>query len=256
VNAAFGAATARRLAERTCRSSECGGPRFCLHRHLGDVSREAALEYARFDVPSPADADDDDVPHALGALRALLSARAPPVDWVRCGVTAERLAVLGVSLDDLVRHAGYLLEDVVEALELDWERLGALRFHPSALVHREHYPVVVLARAGLSAERLAAFALSYKDLVTRYSLTHEELAFLGFDAPLLVHLGMSGTDVFAALEHPHVRERGARWWTSALGATPELLARLFASTNIAALADAHKLAYVSLTAAARALAAC
>jgi len=239
------AAEARRLAERrTCESADCGGERFCVHRHIAPVDRDAALHWRLFDAEPPY--TDSDEARAQATVHALLAHRASPATWARCGADAERLAVLGFTLDDLVRHSKMLLEHVVDGLELDWHRLLALGFHPSLLKHRNHFPVLVLGRAGLSAERLLrCAAVTYADL-RDWRLSHEELRYLGFDGPLLMHIGMSGEDILDALAHEHVRARGVPWWVAAMRFTPELLERAFSRATVSLMSQDDKVSYASL----------
>ena len=242
---------ARRLAERrTCTLVSCGGERFCVHRHLITIESDAVLHWRYFDAPLPI--VDSDIARARDAIFSLLEHRASPSTWARCGASAEALAVAGLTLDDLVRHSTTLLEHVVDGLELTWERLQMLGFHPSLLEHRDDFPVVVLARAGLDATRLLrSCALSYKDLVDRFRLSHEELCFLGFDGAMLMQLGMQGEDILNALSHEHIRARGPAWWVKAMRMTPELLDRAFARYKVALLSNEDKVAYASLVVATR-----
>ena len=192
--------------------------------------------------------------HARDAVHRLLEYRASPAAWARCGADAERLAALGFTLADLVQHSHVLLEHVVDGLDLTWDRLQALGFHASMLAAREHYPVSVLARAGLTAERLLRTpSVSYETLALDYKLSHEELRFLGFDAPLLMQLGMSGEHVFAALAHPHVRPRGTEWWVRTMRCTPELLEELFSRADVSCASNDDKVVYASLVVSARAV---
>jgi len=224
-----------------CTSSTCGGPVFCVHRYVPAVSADAVEHWLRYAAPSPLVGADER--RGRAAVFALLQARAPPSEWVRCGADATRLAALRFTLDDLVRHARVLLEDVVSGLGLtSWRDFELLGFHPSLLAHREHFPVGVLVRAGLRAAHLGA--LSYATLVNTYELSHEDLCLLGFNAPALTQVGMSGEAVLDALQHAHVRERGVGWWVRAMHVTPALVDRLFTRATI--LSNDDRIAYAML----------
>lgn len=238
----------RITALRTCARPTCGGPVYCVHRHLGNtVTREAAWHWRFFDAPVPL--VDSDVRRARRAVSALLEQRVHPVDWPRCGASAEVLAVLGYTIDDVVRTSKILLEDVIDGLDIDEQRLRILGFHPALLAHRHHYPVGVLTKAplALSATRLLRFApISYRTLASTYGLSHEELAALGFTAPLLMQLGMRGDDILEAVRHEHVRAHTnaqPAWWVRAMHMTPALLDAAFPSSLVTLMSMEDKITY-------------
>jgi hypothetical protein len=249
--AALVAEALRLAALRTCTSSECGGPHLCVHRHAPPVSRDAAWHWRHFVAPSPL--VDADVDAAQTAVAAMLRAHVAPSAWPALGADAERLAVLGFTLDSLVREAEYPLEDVIAGLNLDWQRLQTLGFRPAMLADAAHYPVVALVRAGLSAARLRAWpGIEYSQLAAWCS--HEELAHLGFDAPALTALGMNGEDVLVALGHEHVRPRGVGWWVATMRFTPALLDELFPAAVVRFLPPADRRTYTELAVETRAAA--
>ena len=232
----------------TCVSIECGGPGYCVHRHLAPIARSAIAHWRAFDAPWPGAAGSN-VRAASAAVAALLEARVHPRDWRRCGADAERLSALGYDIDVVVRHYGFLLEDVLAGLGVDdWTAVRAFGFDASMLADRDHFPVVVLAAPPLrtsARELLRCTSVSYETLVDEYGLTHEELLVLGFSAPLLVALGMRGEHVFAALAHPHVRARGTAWWARALGFTAPLAAKLLPPYSTLA-SEQDRAAYLEL----------
>jgi hypothetical protein len=242
-------AEAQRIVEaRTCTSLECGGPRFCVHRYMPPVSRDAVYHWRHYAADLPV-APGADVARARHVVDALL--RAPPSTWARCGADAERLAVLGYTLETLVAH--HAIEELVDGLELDWPRLQALGFHAALLAKREHFPVFPLARAGLSAVTLLrSNALSYRQNASVLrALSHEELRFLGFTAPLLVALGMDADDVLAAVAHEHIAVRGLTWWARAMACNAELLEAVFDEATVGLMSHAERVAYSSLAIACR-----
>jgi hypothetical protein len=158
---------------------------------------------------------------------------------------------MGYTIDDLVRRESLLLEHVVPALKLDWERLIALGFHASLLRYRNAFPVSVLAASpiGMTADRLMnTFSFEYRQ-IDEWGLTQEELYVLGFDAPTLIQLGMRGHHVLSALCEETTQQRGVRWWRSAMRYTPALHDECFRTTRPST--DDSRAAYMSLMVAMR-----
>ena len=241
-------ATARRR-RRSCTLPTCGGPRFCVHRYMLPISREAAHHWRLYDARPPVDVELNDLELARQCVDALLDVRASPADMVRCGADAERLAVLGYTIDDLVRYSSMLFEHVVDGFALDWPRLMTLSFHPSLLEHRDAFPVIALTRPPIhmSASRmLDSFALSYRELVGRWHVTHEELYVLGFDVPTLRQIGMLGVDIIDALHDDTMRRRGVAWWAQHMHYTPALHSAAFPGNSAALLDLDGKATFASL----------
>lgn len=215
----------KRVAVFQCKSETCGGEAFCVHKYMAPISTDAAWHWRRYDAAVPSSNPDWD--RARAAVKAILAHRAPPSDWARCGADAERLAVMGYTIENLVMRHNVVLEDIVSGLNLNWKRLVILGFKPELLRHHDHFPIVVLAKAGLTATRLLRLgAMSYKTL-NDFALSHEELRYIGFDAPLLIQLGMTGEDMLDALSHEHVRVRGVEWWANTMRCNRELVTHAF-----------------------------
>ena len=121
-------------------------------------------------------------------------------DLERCGVSAEFLALCRVTLQQLVCAGGYSLRSLCVALKLDWPRLLALRFHVELLRDSRNFPLVDLLRepVRLRAGTLCRhFNLNYDYLTRDLGLDPlTQLPALGFNAPLLVRLGMGVVDLF------------------------------------------------------------
>jgi len=243
------AAVARAPGECSVAERACAGGKYCVHRGAPTpVSREAAWHWRHFAAPLPTNFTP--VP-GRAAVQALLDARVHPRVWAACGADAERLALLGFTLDDLVRGTNTPLEHVVAGLELDWPRLETLHFTASLFAHPRHYPVVVLVAVGATAARLmrATPDLRYKHLATY--LSHEEMRLLGFDAPMLIHLGMRDADVFTALRHEHVRARGCGWWVRAMRFNRALLKRTFPRKTVPLMSAEDRVLHATLALAVR-----
>jgi len=214
-----------------CADSDCGGPQFCVHRYMTPVATAAALLWRVYDVPLPlCPGHEVTVPAARACVDALLKARAHPRDMQRCGADAERLAVLGYTIDDLVRRYGLPFEEVAKGLDLTWDRLVALGWHPALLEHRRDYHVVTLVEAPVlcTAERLLrTFAVAFDAGLYATGVTSEELVALGFRGPLLVQIGMRAEHVADMMRHADVVARGgAQWLCQQFDLTPEFLAAM------------------------------
>ena len=219
----------------TCKSTNCASERYCLHRHVVSLTRESIEHWRHYVAPSPLIAGVNDVPAALLTVHRVLNDRVPPSEWDRCGVTSERLAALGFTINDLVHHQSFLIEDVILGLDLDWERLQSLHFHPSLLKEPHAFPVIALVDPPirLTATRLMqAFPFGFHDLVVKWTLGAFELAALDFDATTLTTLGMSGTTMIDWLRRDEiVIEKGIDWWASVFRYTKPLHKRLFSDSD-------------------------
>jgi len=227
-----------------CRNNvSCGGDAYCQHAHMdagmarallsgNDASvRRAVHAWVRYDVPPPYAAA------ARAPLDRLLRTGASPHVLQRCGATAEYLALAGFTLRDLLRPAAAAaarpLSEWLDGLELDWQRLQTLRFHADDLRHHEAVPVLDLMQAPsvlLSASHLMQFPVTADYLTRSLRLSTSELAALGFDVPLLVHLGLSGQQLVGMLLADSADggdlQRTARWYARYLRLTPGMLAHL------------------------------
>ncbi len=210
-----------------CSNERCGGQRYCLHHWDVSSSAKAVHAWRLYTLPRPLNSAAN-VRGAREALAALLDAHASPEDLFRCGATAHVLALLGVTIMHLVVHCKYELADLISGLQLTWDSLLVLGFHPSLLSLNHCFPVSVLVRSpiDLCAERLLSFQISYLTLVDRLGLTQEELYVLGFDAALFRAIGMTGIQLSAAVMQPEVkRHGGVAWWVRNFRLNTTLLKR-------------------------------
>ena len=210
-----------------CTFATCGGPSYCLHRYMPVVTADAVWTWHVYNVPCPLPPSQlaAHTDAARACLRLLLQQPGlTAYDLQRCGADAGRLAVLGVTIDQLVRGHGIMLHDLARALPLTWRTLVALDWHPGLLQDRWHYPVITLVQdVGMTGQLLLeTFELGYADLHA-WNVTAEELVALGFDGPLLRQLGLHREHLAAAVLEPAVAARGgAQWLCTALHITPEL----------------------------------
>ena len=238
-----------------CTSGECGGPAYCMHVHTPvPLNTRAVHDWATYALPRPYDVSAA----AQDTLRALFVAGATARDLERCGANAEMLALCGVSLDHLVRAARLPLRSLVDALHLTWPRLLALGFTLDHLADRAAYPLLPLMRScALDSTHVCAFPTTYAYLRDSLRLSTSELVALGFDAPLLAYLCMSGTELVHALladaagGGDNEMDFHARWYVDHLRITPGLLAHLHAATEATGITPAERRAWSALLAAAQ-----
>ena len=237
-------------ARSACTSNDCGSAIYCLHRHLDDVSRTAIEHWRHYVSRTPLVGARNNVSAAKAIVHRLLDERVPPSEWRRLGVTAERLAAMGFTIDDLVVHHSLLFEDVVGALALDWSRLESLNFHPSMMAARQNYPVAVLVSepVAVSARKLMhSFALGARQLLEQWRLTSLDVAALGFDATTLAAIGMEATMLIGwLLDDANVDSRGVAWWIGQFKYTAALHRRLFTSDNARMLSPKGKAVFAQL----------
>ena len=140
----------------------------------------------------------------------------------RCGADAERLALLGYDVDRLARHH-FSLEEMLTGFELDWDRLLAFGFRIELLGNREHFPAVAPidhAPLRVNYRHVLRYSAASYDSLAALRLSQEELYVLGFRAPLLLQLNMSGEQLARALaDDDGVKARGYRWWVGAFELT-------------------------------------
>ena len=221
----------------TCDDAQCGGPRYCLHRHvdaaLYEAPARAALHawrmYALAESPPYALTAPEGARRALAALHA---AQARARDLARCGASAEVMALLEETLASLVRRESLPLDELLRDLALDWRRLQTLDFTPALLRQRTHVPLLPLLRAPvhLSGVQLAEYSLSYEYLHAELELSLTELAALRYTGAQLYHLGMRGNALAAALQDETppgaTLAQHAATLVHCLRLTPALVARL------------------------------
>lgn len=89
-----------------------------------------------------------------------------PVALARCGTTAALLAFCGITLERLIEgRQGYMLEHLIQALNLSFEDLQLLGFRVGMLAKPQHYPLIVLYDlCKFRAETLFALEIGYTDL--------------------------------------------------------------------------------------------
>lgn len=206
-----------------------------MHKHVVDVSRESVEHWRHYVAPSPLLADENDVSSALLTVHRILNDRVPPSEWARCGMTAERLAVLGFTVNDLVSHQSFLIEDVVTGLALDWDRLQTLHFHPSLFKEPHAFPVIALVDEPIqltATKLMRSFPMGFNDLLVKWNLGAFELAALRFNAQLLTNIGMTSTTLFDWLHRDEIIvEKGIDWWASTFKYTLAIHERLFANAS-------------------------
>jgi len=238
------------LATRTCRSTACGSPAYCLHRHLVPLPRRALEHWRHYMAPSPLVDATNDVVAAKQTVHRLLADRVPPSEWARCGVNAENLSALGFTIVDVVEHAGFMLEDVVRALDLDWSRLEVMHFHPALLANQQTFPVIVLVDEPVSltgALLMRSFALGFRKLVGEWSLGSLDLVALRFDAGMLYAIGMTAPRLTQWLMvDATVVARGIQWWIEVFHYTGALHARVFAGATAKTLTPEGQTIYAQL----------
>lgn len=242
--------TEEALATRTCHAATCGGPRYCLHRHVRSLSRRAIEHWRHYVSPSPLLPAHNDVDGGKQAVHRLLDDRVPPSEWARCGVDAERLAALGFTVADVVGHHSFLLEDVVAGLQLDWERLESMHFHPALLARNQEFPTIVFVDepVSLTATRLMrSFPLGFRQMVAEWHLGALELAALRFDARTLHAIGMSAPLLTRWLQvDATVDAKGVLWWIETFAYTQALHRKIFAGQTARMLDMESKAVYSQL----------
>lgn len=213
-----------------CEASTCGGPKYCAHRFVPDVSPDVMRDWQVFAVTCPVRDDQLCVPYLARVAAAHLKNHTHPADMVRCGMGATAWAILGVTLRDLIIVERYPLHDVLEHFGGSWTILQMLNFHPTLLQYDDMFPLVVLLKHGLTLSRLMEFPLSYTDLTSTLRCDAHMLCALGVSASQLVALGMTGDDVVSLLRISTGVD--AAWMVRAFGFTRALLTRLWLSPSM------------------------
>jgi len=207
-----------------CTNDECGGPAYCVHRYAPTLQLQAVLDWRVYDLKHPWNTSVQALALAQECVVTMLDHHIAPSDMYRCGATPSVLAMLGVTLSDLVSLCGYAIDDVISGLRLDWSALQALNFHVGLLRLRHYYPVHLLYNCGMTKERFLEFRLSYTDIAA-LGMTPEELFILGCTAVDLIHLGLTLLDLLDLVSQAAQRG-GAFFVVEAFRLTPELFARI------------------------------
>jgi len=216
----------QRLPDRAgyeCRLTTCGGPDYCVHKYMRDVSSEAAISMGTFDVGCVSAERLDDVEAARNRIVWLLDTFVAPDVLTRVGATWQRMIVCGIQLNALIVERQYLLEDVIDGLQLSWDGLVAFGWTPFTLTNRAASPLVMLTEHTLvhldANLLLRTFPIVYGDLKT-LDLTVDDLLVLRFDAAMLMAIGMSERDIVECVAT--IAGRGAQWFWRAFGWTTAL----------------------------------
>lgn len=163
---------------------KCDYPEHCLHS-ISIHDSTLLQDELRYDIPNTLPIPE--FRELQQRVSKLLHLHVHPDILLKCGCTAEILAICGVRISDLVHTYKYKFTILAKTFKFSPEQLRLLRFSATLCKGNDAFPVFVLTELGYDWKYVCSDWSRYMSNV----FNGEELIALGCTYNIMHHIGMS-----------------------------------------------------------------